>query len=1522
MLRNLYSVSILSVMAGVLLCSAATAQTQAVNLTFLEGQNPVSQDAITSHGPDLFGDRVNLFNGALEFEHTDLSLPGNSQLPVALVRRYGAGKALSIRGQFGDWDLEAPRIGGTFSMQYGWVTNSQGGNRCSGFSMPPGLAYFIETDYWRGTHLHVPGHGGQEVLRRSATYGTAPADGVGYPLVTHRNWQISCLASIQNGPGEGFVAVAPDGTRYRFDWLAARLQTSVKKGGKVAGRQDVFLMATQVTDRFGNWVRYTYDSASPSLLSRIEASDGRTITVANVGGRAMSATDGTRTVSFSYSAQANLSTVQQSDGSRWTLSLATLTAEDFEVQGEGASCEHPGTFTSGNQVGSLTHPSGAVGTFTTTFQLFGRTNVLRACNYVPNSTTLTTGAVWPRLMSSQALLSKQISGPGMSPQIWSYSYGISTGWSTCVTAACITGERSTLVADPLGNQTRHSFGNRWRETEGQLLRVEEGWNGSTALRTTANRYRLPAGQPYPEQFGTSLEQFNADWLASRHRPQDQRTVSQQGVTFTWQVGSFDTLVRPVNVTKSSTLGHTRSESTAYYDHFGLWVLGQVASVSDGAGLMPQSSTYDPGTAKPSASYEFGRLSASYTWYANGLLNIHRDAAAKATTFSSFMRGVPQRVDYADGSFKTAVVNNLGLVTSRTNQVGTTTLFGYDTMGRLASITHPNDPGLVYHPTTQVFEQVNASEYGIAAGHWRQTVSTGNARTIRYFDALWRERLKRTFDAANEAGTASVVETRWDPMGRKQFTSYPARSMVSVDGGPAGASTVFDALGRPTAQYQDSELGLLTTSTTYLGNFQKQVTNARGHATTYAYQAFDAPTEDAIVSAWGPEGSTLTIVRDGYGKPLSISRSGSYGGNNLAATRSYVYDNYQRLCKTIEPETAANVLAYDSANNIAWRSSGLALLATNNCDQTSVPETRKINYSYDARNRLLSTTYGDGSYAIVRSYTADGLPSQVSSAGAVWTYGYNNRRLLTAETMVFSSLVSAFNYGIDAYGHVASLNYPDGASVSHSPDALGRPTQVSGHASGVWHHPNGLIGGYTLANGIAHSTTQTLRGLPQVWRDSGVVQDAYDYDANGNVASITDQQEGLSSRAMGYDGLDRLTSASGIWGAGSYGYDPLDNLRTSMVGSRSAVATIDAANRLSALTVNGAVQGFGYDANGNLTQRGSQGFNFDIGNRLQSAAGKAAYYYDGHGRRVWVGYADGSWKLQVYSSAGKLLFTRHSVLGTTRHVYLGSRLIAEVNSVTGASYLHADVLGSPTARTNASGQLLSRTRYEPYGATAAGTNPTGIGFTGHVNDADTGLVYMQQRYYDPIAGRFLSVDPVVTDQKTGSSFNRYVYGNNNPYRFKDPDGRFALPLIPLIIEAVATAVASNAGAAVVGIAGGVAIGAAINATSTQGDSKGAQATPPAAGTPSGSGKGATPTAPETRAGNVAKGVPESQLGPSGKPKIHVVDHGGDRKGAKDAARAEVGSGGTATNHTSPAVGKDHYHGETQSGEKSRTHHEYK
>jgi RHS repeat-associated protein len=141
---------------------------------------------------------------------------------------------------------------------------------------------------------------------------------------------------------------------------------------------------------------------------------------------------------------------------------------------------------------------------------------------------------------------------------------------------------------------------------------------------------------------------------------------------------------------------------------------------------------------------------------------------------------------------------------------------------------------------------------------------------------------------------------------------------------------------------------------------------------------------------------------------------------------------------------------------------------------------------------------------------------------------------------------------------------------------------------------------------------------------------------------------------------------------------------------------------------------------------------------------------------------------VYAQDGKLLYIAPSGGTPTKYVYMRNHVLAEVSGST-VTYNHTDALGSPVAQTNAAGTILSRTRYEPYGYIVAGT-PRTIGFTGHVNDNDTGLVYMQQRYYDAFAGRFLSVDPVVTDANTGASFNRYAYVNNSPYKYVDPDGR--------------------------------------------------------------------------------------------------------------------------------------------------------
>ncbi|QGL87751.1 hypothetical protein FEO91_05270 [Stenotrophomonas maltophilia] len=103
------------------------------------------------------------------------------------------------------------------------------------------------------------------------------------------------------------------------------------------------------------------------------------------------------------------------------------------------------------------------------------------------------------------------------------------------------------------------------------------------------------------------------------------------------------------------------------------------------------------------------------------------------------------------------------------------------------------------------------------------------------------------------------------------------------------------------------------------------------------------------------------------------------------------------------------------------------------------------------------------------------------------------------------------------------------------------------------------------------------------------------------------------------------------------------------------------------------------------------------------------------------------------------------------------------------YIHTDALGSPVAITDASGNVIERMVYEPYGAVVNWPLKDGPGYTGHVTESGAGLSYMQQRYYDFQTVAFLGGDPVAASSE-GASFNRYRYASANLHKFKDPDGR--------------------------------------------------------------------------------------------------------------------------------------------------------
>jgi RHS repeat-associated protein len=110
-----------------------------------------------------------------------------------------------------------------------------------------------------------------------------------------------------------------------------------------------------------------------------------------------------------------------------------------------------------------------------------------------------------------------------------------------------------------------------------------------------------------------------------------------------------------------------------------------------------------------------------------------------------------------------------------------------------------------------------------------------------------------------------------------------------------------------------------------------------------------------------------------------------------------------------------------------------------------------------------------------------------------------------------------------------------------------------------------------------------------------------------------------------------------------------------------------------------------------------------------------------------------------------------------------------------TYFHNDAAGTPVLATDASGAVVWKENYQPFGrrlnAPPAAAEDS-IGFAGKPFDPGTGLSYMGARYFDPVLGRFMGVDPRGVEPTDLHSFNRYSYGNNNPYKFVDPDGRQA------------------------------------------------------------------------------------------------------------------------------------------------------
>nr|WP_256474894.1 RHS repeat protein [Pseudomonas inefficax] len=601
------------------------------------------------------------------------------------------------------------------------------------------------------------------------------------------------------------------------------------------------------------------------------------------------------------------------------------------------------------------------------------------------------------------------------------------------------------------------------------------------------------------------------------------------------------------------------------------------------------------------------VTTSFTYDAQGNLASKTLPGNRVYTYSSYKRGIPQTEVQPEGITLTRVVDNAGNITSETNGEGKTTRYTYDGLGRVTSKTPPlgNVETTTYTPTSK-------------------TTKRGSLVEITQYDPFGRV----------TSVTLGGISTRYE------YDALDRRTFVSDPGATTGTRYEYDALGRVTrvtnadGSYQAIAYGAAT----------RTVTDERRKATTETYRGYGNPDQMHLMAITSPEPSAnVTLTRDAADRITSVKQG--------AFTRTYTYYGNGYLSSVTNPETGKTVFGRDVAGNMTTKQVGASAVT---------------RYTYDGQNRLKSVTYPGTTSAVSNTYDKTGKLLASTSTGGNRAMAYDAAGNLIQQSLTLDGKTFTAKYGYNANDQLASITYPQsGRVVNYTPDVLGRPTTVSGYVSKVTYWPSGMINQITYANGTTSTYTQTPRLWPATFTTAKTggatyLNSAYTYDGTGNLATIRDTVDSSFNRTLGYDGINRLISAAGFWGAGSISYDGVGNLLKQTYGTTSLNYAYDAQNRLA--SVSGQRAGsFTYDAYGNIASSAGTTYTYDgvpnlVCINCAVAASKVAYQYDAINQRSSV--TKGGRKVyEMHDSDGKQLIELDGTT-LTEYIYLGDKRIAD------------------------------------------------------------------------------------------------------------------------------------------------------------------------------------------------------------------------------------------------------------------------
>lgn len=803
-----------------------------------------------------------------------------------------------------------------------------------------------------------------------------------------------------------------------------------------------------------------------------------------------------------------------------------------------------------------------------------------------------------------------------------------------------------------------------------------------------------------------------------------------------------------------------------------------------------------------------------------------DGRGNVTTQANTIRGKPYVIEHPDGTKDLFKYYRNGLLKRHIEPTGNYTRYKYDCQQRLVHEIYFSAKGETLWQKSNSYSAFHLLSETDPAGVTKFYSYDGAGRVVETTQG--HSRTTYEYDAAGH--THKVIE--WDGQGSgiAKVQLYDVMDRVIEERIEDIAGRViskvcykYDVEGQKIATITYSDQGELIERTTYDSRHQPTRTiNAAGKSTRAVYRYDYRNSLGQIVpycEITDPEGNIAITIKDALGRlqmTQSKNRFGElleqqilfYDGNGNKVSQQQLHIKNSSKDRRVDIEWC-----YDSMNRLTAmheaveRSKTKTTMVQYNAygqkEKVTKPDGIALKHAYDTWGRLSSLEASDKSFAYQYTYDANdnilSIQNSVDDTATIMKYDRNNRPI--EETLANGLRVK---YVYDGLGQPLEVTLPDKSGMRHIYHASQLVEVQRWDRQGKLRYKHsydsfdlqGKITGMTLV-GKGGKASYIYDGMGRATSIKyGAWRESIRYDNVGNVVSTsTDNGLKITSARYRYDDLYRLVEEQSEK-KHSYLYDSLGN-RTEKDGKKYSI------NCLNEL-LSDTDQTYVYDLNGNPIeihcQDGVTTFKYDTLDRLlQASCGdeRVVYTYDAQHRRMskktlrkdpsskqWKTQSDirflylGQNEVGSFDADGVPLELR--ILGHGKGAEIGAAVAMEIKG-----HLYAPLhnqAGNVTALVDAeTGQIAETYRYTAFGGhyifdnlgNALEKSLSPWLYSSKRYDAEMGLVYFGRRYYKPETGRWLTTDPIAF----AGGLNLYAYCKNNPLRYNDHYGLFALPNRP-------------------------------------------------------------------------------------------------------------------------------------------------